>query len=381
MFQRSIEEVVEQYAQFFPVVGITGPRQSGKTTLAKMLFPHLPYVSLEDLDIRMQAKEDMRVFLSKYYDGAIFDEVQHVPELLSYLQGVVDDSPQKGRYVITGSQNFALNHKITQSLAGRVGMVTLLPLSLAEIQKIDNPLTSIFKGGYPSLHSLNIPTIRFYQSYIQTYIERDVRQLKNIGDLNQFHNFLKLCAGRIGQIISFSSLAQDCGISHTTARQWLNILEASCIIFFLQPFYKNFNKRLIKMPKLYFYDTGLACNLLGLEQDKQLETHYLKGALYENLVILELLKGRLNLGLPANFYFWRDKTGHEIDCIGEWGGKIKAIEIKFNSTLQKDFIKNLTYFSKFDPNIENYLVYNGTQDGSFLNTNLIPLERISQILK
>lgn len=381
MFQRSIEEVVEQYAQFFPVVGITGPRQSGKTTLAKMLFPHLPYVSLEDLDIRMQAKEDMRVFLSKYYDGAIFDEVQHVPELLSYLQGVVDDSPQKGRYVITGSQNFAFNHKITQSLAGRVGMVTLLPLSLAEIQKIENPLTSIFKGGYPSLHSLNIPTIRFYQSYIQTYIERDVRQLKNIGDLNQFHNFLKLCAGRIWQIISFSSLAQDCGISHTTARQWLNILEASYIIFFLQPFYKNFNKRLIKMPKLYFYDTGLACNLLGLEQDKQLETHYLKGALYENLVILELLKGRLNLGLPANFYFWRDKTGHEIDCIGEWGGKIKAIEIKFNSTLQKDFIKNLTYCSKFDPNIENYLVYNGTQDGSFLNTNLIPLERISQILK
>lgn len=381
MFQRSIKEVIERLSQFFPVIGITGPRQSGKTTLAKMLFPNLPYVSLEDLDIRLQAKEDTRTFLSKYHNGAIFDEVQHVPELLSYLQGVVDASPQKGRYVITGSQNFALNHNITQSLAGRVGMVTLLPLSLSEIQKTENPLTSIFKGGYPSLHNLNISSLDFYPYYTQTYIERDVRQLQNIGDLNQFRSFLGLCAGRIGQIVNFSSLAQDCGISHTTARQWLNILEASYIIFFLHPFYKNFNKRLIKMPKLYFYDTGLACNLLGLEQDKQLETHYLKGALYENLVILELLKGRLNLGLLANFYFWRDKTGHEIDCVGEWGGKIKAIEIKFNSTLQKDFIKNLTYFSKFDPNIENYLVYNGKQDGSFLNTNLTPLGQIAQILK
>ncbi|MGX6959882.1 MAG: ATP-binding protein [Rickettsia endosymbiont of Pentastiridius leporinus] len=381
MFQRAIKGVVEQLAQFFPVIGITGPRQSGKTTLAKMLFPHLPYISLEDLEIRAQAKGDTRAFLSKYYDGAIFDEVQHVPELLSYLQGVVDNSPQKGRYIITGSQNFALNHNITQSLAGRVGMVTLLPLSLSELQKTEDPLISIFKGGYPSLRNLNIPTIRFYPHYIQTYIERDIRQLQNIGDLNQFHYFIKLCAGRIGQIINFSSLAQDCGISHTTARQWLNILEASYIIFFLHPFYKNFNKRLIKMPKLYFYDTGIACNLLGIEQDKQVETHYLKGGLYENLVILELLKGRFNLGLPTNFYFWRDKTGHEIDCVAEWGGKIKAIEIKFNATFQTNFIKNLTFFAKFDPDIESYLVHNGRSDGSFLNTSLVPLSQIDRILK
>lgn len=205
--------------------------------------------------------------------------------------------------------------------------------------------------------------------------------MKNIENLNQFHTFLKLCAGRIGQIVNFSSLAQDCGISHTTARQWLNILEASYIVFFLQPFYKNFNKRLIKMPKLYFYDTGIACTLLGLEKEQQLETHYLKGVLYENLVILELLKGRLNLGLPTNFYFWRDKTGHEIDFVAEWGGVIKAVEIKLNSTFQPDFVKNLNYFYKLAPNIESYLVYNGIQEGKFLDTSLIPLKQINQLLK
>ncbi|ASX28015.1 AAA family ATPase [Rickettsia sp. MEAM1 (Bemisia tabaci)] len=381
MYQRFIQGVLEKFSKFYPVLGITGPRQSGKTTLAKILFPHLPYVSLENLDTRIQAQQDLRSFLANYQNGAIFDEVQHVPELLSYLQGVVDESSQKGRYVITGSQNFSLSHHISQSLSGRIGMVTLLPLSLSELKEAENPLASIFKGGYPLLHNLNMHPLDFYPSYIQTYIERDVRQLKNIENFNRFQTFLKLCAGRIGQIVNFSSLALDCGISHTTARQWLGILEASYIIFFLQPFYKNFNKRLIKMPKLYFYDTGIACTLLGLEKEQQLETHYLKGALYENLVILELLKGRLNLGLPANFYFWKDKSGHEIDFVAEWGGTIKAVEIKFNSTFQPDYIKNLNYFYKLDPNIESYLVYNGIQESKFLNTSLIPLKQIDKILK
>ena len=381
MYQRFIQGVLEKFSKFYPVLGITGPRQSGKTTLAKILFPHLPYVSLENLDTRIQAQQDLRSFLANYQNGAIFDEVQHVPELLSYLQGVVDESSQKGRYVITGSQNFSLSHHISQSLSGRIGMVTLLPLSLSELKEAKNPLASIFKGGYPLLHNLNMHPLDFYPSYIQTYIERDVRQLKNIENFNRFQTFLKLCAGRIGQIINFSSLALDCGISHTTARQWLGILEASYIIFFLQPFYKNFNKRLIKMPKLYFYDTGIACTLLGLEKEQQLETHYLKGALYENLVILELLKGRLNLGLPANFYFWKDKSGHEIDFVAEWGGTIKAVEIKFNSTFQPDYVKNLNYFYKLDPNIESYLVYNGIQEGKFLITSLIPLKQIDKILK
>ncbi|WP_341791426.1 ATP-binding protein [Rickettsia endosymbiont of Gonocerus acuteangulatus] len=381
MYQRFIQGVLEKFSKFYPVLGITGPRQSGKTTLAKILFPHLTYVSLENLDTRIQAQQDLRSFLAHYQNGAIFDEVQHVPELLSYLQGVVDESSQKGRYVITGSQNFSLSHHISQSLSGRIGMVTLLPLSLSELKEAKNPLASIFKGGYPLLHNLNMHPLDFYPSYIQTYIERDVRQLKNIENFNRFQTFLKLCAGRIGQIVNFSSLALDCGISHTTARQWLGILEASYIIFFLQPFYKNFNKRLIKMPKLYFYDTGIACTLLGLEKEQQLETHYLKGALYENLVILELLKGRLNLGLPANFYFWKDKSGHEIDFVAEWGGTIKAVEIKFNSTFQPDYVKNLNYFYKLDPNIESYLVYNGIQEGKFLITSLIPLKQIDKILK
>jgi len=382
MYQRSLQTVLERFSKLYPILGITGPRQSGKTTLAKMLFSHLPYVSLENLDIRTQAQQDIRSFLAHYQTGAVFDEVQHVPELLSYLQSIVDESPQKkGYYILTGSQNFSLNHHISQSLSGRIGMVTLLPLSLSELNTPDNPFTSIFKGGYPMLHNLNMHPLDFYPSYIQTYIERDVRQLKNIESFSRFQTFLKLCAGRVGQIINFSSLAQDCGISHTTTRQWLNILEASYIIFFLQPFYKNFNKRLIKMPKLYFYDTGIACALLGLEKEEQLETHYLKGGLYENLVILELLKGRLNSGLPTNFYFWRDQTGHEIDFIAEWGGTIKAIEIKSNATFQPEFIKNLNFFHKLAFDVECYLVYNGTQEGKFLNTFLIPLKKIGRLLK
>lgn len=306
MYNRTISPVLEKFSKLYPIVGITGPRQSGKTTLAKMLFKHLPYVSLENLDIRLQAHTDPRAFLAQYDNGAIFDEVQHAPELLSYLQGIVDESPAKGRYILTGSQNFSLNHHIAQSLSGRIGMTTLLPLSLSELGMPEDINTAIFEGGYPGLHNLKMYPLDFYPSYIQTYIERDVRQLKNIENFGRFQTFLKLCAGRVGQIINLTSLAQDCGISHTTARQWLNILEASYLIFFLQPFYQNFSKRLIKMPKLYFYDTGLACTLLGLEKATQLQTHYLKGALFENLVILEILKKRLNQGLPPNLYFWRD---------------------------------------------------------------------------
>ena len=380
MYIRSISSVLEKFSNLYPILGITGPRQSGKTTIAKMLFPHLPYVSLENLDIRIQVQNDPRSFLATYKAGAIFDEIQHTPELLSYLQQVVDESTQKGQYILTGSQNFALNHHISQSLSGRIGMSTLLPLSLSELGGVTEPLVSIFKGGYPRLHSTNMHSLDFYPSYLQTYIERDIRQLKNIENFSRFQNFLKLCAGRVGQIINFSSLAQDCGISHTTAREWLNILEASYLVFFLQPFYKNFSKRLIKMPKLYFYDTGLACTLLGLEKEEQLETHYLKGALYENLIILEFLKGRLNKGLPPNLYFWRDRTGREIDLIAEWGGKIRAIEIKFSSTFQSEFNKNIQYFYKLSSDIDGYVIYNGTQEGKFFEVSLIPAKQIGQLL-
>ncbi len=293
----------------------------------------------------------------------------------------MDESGEKGRYVLTGSQNFALTQHISQSLSGRIGMATLLPLSLSEINSPEPITTQIFKGGYPGLLNFGIDPVDFYPSYIQTYIERDVRQLKNIENLGRFQTFLRLCAGRVGQIMNFSSLAQDCGISHTTARQWLTILEASYLVFLLQPFHKNFNKRLIKMPKLYFYDTGLACSLLGLEKESQLDTHYLKGGLYENLVILEILKGRINRGRAPHIYFWRDKTGHEIDCIAEWGGLVKAIEIKASSTFQSDFIKGLQHFSELLPTAKKYLIYNGTQEGTFLNTTLINTRKIDQLFE
>jgi hypothetical protein len=379
MYNRFIKGLLERFAQVYPIVGITGPRQSGKTTIARSIFSDLPYVSLENPDTRLWAQADPRAFLERYKEGAIIDEVQHVPEVLSYLQEVVDASNEKGRYVITGSQNFALNSQITQSLSGRVGMATLLPLSLNELGGEHSAYSLIFNGGYPGLHNVNMHPLEFYPSYIQTYIERDVRQIKNIENLGKFQTFLKLCAGRAGQIVNLSSLAQDCGITHPTARQWLTILEASYIVFFLQPFHKNFSKRLIKMPKMYFYDTGIACMLLGLEDVKQVESHYLRGALFENLVIVDILKQRLNKGLPPNLYFWRDRTGHEIDLIGEWGGSIHAVEIKSSLTFQKDFMKNIFYLRSLEPSIKSYVVYQAEQSGMHTDTQILGLSDLDKI--
>jgi predicted AAA+ superfamily ATPase len=379
MFKRSMAAIVQRYAEIYPVIGITGPRQSGKTTLSRMLFPHFPYVNLENLDIRLQAKNDPRAFLARYKDGAIFDEVQHAPELLSYMQQIVDESPIKGRYVVTGSQNFVLSQQVAQSLPGRIGMLTLLPLSMDEFdEQTDDVSAMIFNGGYPGLYQQQMKSTEFFPSYIQTYLERDVRQIKNIEDLGEFQTFIKLCAGRIGQLINYTSLAQDCGIAHTTVYKWLTVLEASYIIFLLQPYHKNFSKRLVKNPKLYFYDTGLACSLLGLEQQSQLETHYLKGSLYENFVILQLLKARLNRGLMPHLYFWRDYSRHEVDIIAEWGG-LKAIEIKAGATLQPNFVKNVNYFCSLTPEAKGYLVYAG-QEGFYADTVLIPIKSISTIL-
>ncbi|MEM7382897.1 MAG: ATP-binding protein [Bacteroidota bacterium] len=380
MYQRDIAALIKNMAKFYPIVGITGPRQSGKTTLAKILFKHLPYVSLENIDIRVQALNDPRAFLNIYAKGAIFDEIQHTPDILSYLQEVVDRNPQKGRYILTGPQNFTLNQHITQSLSGRIGMATLLPLSLSELGTPENSWEIIFKGGYPGLHHRHMHPSYFYPSYIQTYLERDVRQLKNIANYELFQNFIRLCAGRVGQVMNAASLAQDCGISHTTARHWLNTLKASYIVFSLPPYYQNFSKRLIKMPKIYFYDTGLACALLGIEQVGQLDTHYLRGALFENLVILEYLKHQLHQGLPAHLYFWRDRTGHEVDLLVERGDKLHAIEIKAGATFQKNFISNIQYLYKIIEKIQGYVIYNGEQMGSYANTSLVPIKQLKDIL-
>lgn len=382
MYKRIAAPLLKRYARLYPIISIMGPRQSGKTTLAKEIFDHLPYVSLEDPDIRANATQDPRGFLSQYPKGAILDEAQHAPHLFSYLQTIVDASPKAGKFVLTGSHNFSISAQISQSLSGRAGLITLLPLSFEE-----NPLSqkslydSIFKGGYPGLYKRRMKPTEFFPSYIQTYLERDVRSLKNIGNLTQFQMFLKLCAGRVGQVLNLSALAQDCGTTHTTAREWISILETSYILFRLPPFHRNFKKRLIKMPKLYFYDTGLVCALLSLEKSAQLDMHHAKGALCENFAILELMKARLNRGLAPNLSYWRDQTGHEIDAIAEWGGAIRTFEIKAAQTFSSDFTKGLDYFSKLAPESKPHILFNTKAASRHRNIKLIPLTDIKITVK
>lgn len=362
MIPRHAEGYLQSVYRHFPVVFLTGPRQSGKTTLVKALFKNLPYVLLELPDQQLLAREDPRSFLMKYVKGAILDEVQHVPELFSYIQGIVDDD-REVRFILTGSQNFLLNEKITQSLAGRAGMVTLLPLSLKELSdKI--PATQyeawIVRGFYPELFNRQVPSELFYPAYVQTYLERDVRSLQNVGSLAQFNLFLKLCAGRTGQVLNLSALAADAGVSVNTSKAWLSVLEASYIVFRLQPYYKSFNKRLVKSPKLYFTDTGLACYLLGIESVAQLSTHYALGALFENFVIAECYKQRLARGKSGGLYYWKDNKGTEVDLLVEDGNDIKAYEIKAGRTANTSYFKNLIYWNKLNQNnTQSTVIYGG----------------------
>lgn len=347
MIDRALSEKALALYRQFPALMITGPRQSGKTTLIKILFPELPYVSLEDPDTRRRVYDDPRSFLKNYPNGAIFDEAQRVPELFSYLQGVID-ADEKIHFVLSGSQHFLLMEQVTQSLAGRVAILQLLPLSLMEMKNAHLPLSTIeqtlFNGGYPRIFNQNIAPYDFHNAYLQTYVERDVRQLRQITDLEHFMRFIRLCAGRIGQLLNVHSLASDAGISSTTAQAWLSVLQTSHIIFTLQPHFKNFNKRLVKTPKLYFTDTGLACHLLGIEKPEQVASHFLKGGLFENLIILELLKNRYNQGKKSNLYFWRDNHGHEVDCLIENVDQLTPIEIKSSETTNFGFFDGLKYW-------------------------------------
>lgn len=366
MIPRLLAASIRQSARKFPVVAILGPRQSGKTTLVQDLFASKPYVSLEDPDKRAFAQSDPRGFLAGYPKGAVLDEAQRVPELFSYLQGIVDRVRKPGLFILTGSQNFLLMQHLSQSLAGRVRLLTLLPLSLGEAGTVYPGMGGtgaehwIFKGFYPSLYDRNIHPRDWYPSYIQTYLERDVRQIKNIDNLSLFQKFLKLCAARTGQLLNLSSLAVDCGITHNTARSWISILEASFLVHLLKPYHENFNKRVVKTPKLYFYDTGLACSLLEIEKQAQLTTHPLRGNLFETLVVSEMAKARLNLGRPPNLYFWRDKTGHEVDILVVQGGDINAVEIKSGLTVTEDFFTGLDYWGKTSRKRgKKFLVYGG----------------------
>ena len=360
MIPRTAESELLKLTAQFKAVAVTGPRQSGKTTLVRAVFPDKPYVNLENPDFRRFAIEDPRGFLSNYPEGAILDEIQRTPEIFSYLQQILDEQNKPGMFVLTGSNNFLLQDNISQSLAGRVGYLFLLPLSLSEINSREKADMLIYKGGYPELYNLDSDISKFYHNYIRTYIERDVRMIKNIADLFAFEKFVRLCAGRIGQLLNLSNLATETGVDVKTISSWLSVLETSFIVFRLQPFYQNFNKRIVKMPKLYFYDTGLASALLGMDNPSQLILNPYRGSLFENLIVVEMLKRRFNAGKRNNLFFWRDNTGNEIDLLIDKNNEIIPVEIKSGQTISSDSFKGLEYWQKLQKTESTcYLVYAG----------------------
>jgi len=345
MIARRAQETLQRLAKGFLILVITGPRQSGKTTLARMTFPDHRYISLEDLDERAFALSDPKGFLARFDGkGVILDEVQRAPDLLSYLQTINDLNPIMGRIVLTGSQQFGLMNALTQSLAGRAGLVQLLPLALSEIaasQALPSLDMILYQGLYPALYQRAISAADWYASYVATYVERDVRQLLQVRDLAVFARFLKLCAARTGQLLNIASLASDAGISQTAVKQWLSVLEASYVLFMLQPYHENFGKRLTKTPKLYFHDTGLAAYLLGIHDETQMNSHSARPALFETLVVNELLKQRWHNGKSSNLYFWRDHVGLEVDVLMSCADGLQAVEIRSGQTLASDWLSAL----------------------------------------
>ena len=381
MFKRDIEEFIKYSAKYFPVITITGPRQSGKTTLAQEIFADKPYVSLEDTDMRDFATDDPRGFLEEYDKGAIIDEVQHCPDLFSYIQTKTDHDKIPAQYILTGSQNFLLMESISQSLAGRTAVINLLPFSYNEIKDHGDeadPFTLIYKGFYPKLYVSDLSPTVWYRNYIQTYIERDIRQIQNVHDTKTFQTFLRICAGRAGQLINLSAIGTECGISYNTVKAWLSILESSFIIYTLQPHHKNFNKRLVKQQKLYFYDTGLACALLGIESADQVQTHYAKGALFENMIVMELMKNRLNKGKESGLYFWRDNHGHELDILIE-DIDLTPIEVKAGKTVIPDFFKGINYWNGLSGGTKGYVVYAGEQGQSRGDVKVLGWNKMASI--
>jgi predicted AAA+ superfamily ATPase len=367
LINRTIENVLRALSGKYPVVTLTGPRQSGKTTLCKKVFAYKPYANLESPDTRQFAIDDPKGFLAQYPDGAILDEIQRAPDLVSYLQPMVDEDQREGLFILTGSQQFEVSSSINQSLAGRSALVKLLPFSIAEIQSafsLPDIDSLLYQGFYPRLWDKQLNPTQALGDYYETYIERDLRQLVAIKDLNLFQRFIRLCAGRIGQLLNVSSLANDAGVSHTTSQNWLSLLEASYIIFLLQPYHASISKRLVKSPKLYFYDVGLAGFLLGIENAKQIARDPLRGNLFENMVVAEALKHRFNQGLRSNLYFYRDSKGNEVDLLMVSGSDIFPIEIKAGMTITRDYFKGLNHFAKVFPDQMHSgsgLVYGGAE--------------------
>lgn len=365
MLKRAIAPKALALASQFPVLTLTGPRQSGKTTLVRALFDSKPYVSLEDPDIRAFAREDARGFLSQFPEGAVLDEIQRAPDLLSYIQGLVDSRTEKGLFILTGGQQFELAHTLNQSLAGRTALLKLLPLSLAELRQKEvlPPLDRmLLQGFYPRLHQDGLHPTDLYSTYFETYVERDLRHLSQIENLRAFEKFVRLLAGRIGQLLNLNSLAGDAGISHVTASRWISILEASYIVFLLQPLHANIGKRLVKSPKVYFHDVGLASYLLGLESETQMRVHPLKGNLFENMVTADALKARFNRGRGSNLFFYRDSGGNEVDLVLEDPLSPLPVEVKAGETLHGEFLKGIRRFREAfgKPEWPGRVIYGGS---------------------
>lgn len=388
IIKRELTDRIIEAAKEFPVVTIVGPRQSGKTTLAQTTFPKHKYISLEDHDIRDLATNDPRQFLTDYpsKQGIILDEIQHAPKLLSYMQTIVDREKKNGYFIVTGSQNFLVDEAITQTLAGRMAVLTLLPLSINELKKAGKlPAkieTLIHKGSYPKAHANKVSVERLYANYLRLYVERDVRQIQNVSNLNTFQKFIKLCAGRIGSELNLTSLGNDCGVNHSTIKSWISILEASYVIFLLYPYYKNFGKRLVKTPKLYFIDTGLACSLLKIRTAAELLNHSMRGGLVESLIISDLLKQQYNLEQQPSLYFWRDHTGNEIDCIIDESKYPIPVEIKSAKTIASDFFKELNRWQDVieTEGVPQYLIYGGVENQTRSQAKVLSWENCGDLI-
>lgn len=363
---RQMETIAAALLRKYPILTITGPRQSGKSTFAKMLKPNFEYINLEDIDHRRFAINDPKGFIERYSKNVILDEVQNAPELLSQLQVHTDKLDKTGLYILTGSQNFQLFEKISQSLAGRTALCTLLPFSMDELKatKLSKNWEEIcWKGLYPRLQRQKIKPALFYPDYITTYIERDTRQIMNIKDLALFRRFMSLCAGRVGQILNMNEISNNLGVDNKTVRQWLGVLESSYIIYLLPPYHNNFNKRIIKAPKLYFYDTGVASYLLNIRSAADLKNHFAKSALYENFIINELMKNCYNKRVQPHFYYFRDSNGNEVDLLIEQSNFIYAIEIKAGSTINDSFFKGLNYYAALSTKkVKTHCVYGGNEE-------------------
>ncbi len=374
MIKRITSKLLIELAGYFKVVAVIGPRQSGKTTLVKALFPNKTYINLEIPANLNFAIDDPVGFLDQFKQGVIIDEAQKAPQLFSYIQDIVDKNNKKGMFILTGSNNFLLNKSISQSLAGRVAYLHLLPFSYQEIKSsstLNDSSSFMLKGFYPPVYDHNIPFDLWYPNYIKSYIERDVRQIKNISSLIHFEKFIRLLAGRSGQELNYNSMSVELGIDLKTVQSWVSVLEQSFLVFLLKPYHKNFNKTIVKRPKLYFYDPGIVCSLLGITSREVLELHPLKGAIFETMVVSEIVKIQQSQTEKFQLFYWRDKTGREIDLIVEKSNESIPVEIKSGKTLQKSFFKNLIYWQKLSGSKKSVLVYSGEIEQSRSNGTLV----------